>query len=193
MYVSAEWCAVHLAGEAFPSYGRLKVYNESHLYWEQIDLDDIIHDYVWIVKVSHGPYNKSELPEELQTEIQASITKITNQAKEKVPSADGSGNTANGDTVQTDEMTDNDDDPTVQIAIGTSFAVLVLLFIIGILTARKIKQKPSSYRRWDTVDYGRKFYSNVQDADIDTDDFEVDVTDGTLPTSKLLTDGQLPK
>ncbi|KAL5021265.1 hypothetical protein ScPMuIL_000420 [Solemya velum] len=190
-----DWCAVHIAERAYPSYGRLKVYNDSHLYWEQIGVNtDIIHDYVWIIKETHGPYNQSALPEELQTKVQDSITKITNQEKAlNAISAGGSQKTLDGETIKTEEMDDDDDNNTMQIAIGTSFAVFVLLFIIGIVTARKIKQKPSSYRRWDTVDYGRKFYSNVQDADIDTDDFEVDVTDGTLPTSKLLTEEQACK
>ena len=40
-------------------YGRLKVFNSTHIRWQQvIALEDEVEDEQWIVKYRHGPYGE---------------------------------------------------------------------------------------------------------------------------------------
>ena len=51
------WSAYHSWAPGEHGYGRLKVFNATHIRWEQvIALSQIVEDEIWIVKHYHGPY-----------------------------------------------------------------------------------------------------------------------------------------
>jgi len=67
----------------------------------------------------------------------------------------------------------------IKVIVGVSFGVFVVLFLCVVCIVKRCRKRPKSYRRWETLDYGKKFYTNLKHDDKDMDDFEVDVTDGT--------------
>ena len=56
-FCSGPWSAYRSWSPGKHGYGRLKVFNGTHIRWEQvIALSDTVEDEVWIVKNYHGPY-----------------------------------------------------------------------------------------------------------------------------------------
>lgn len=188
-----DWSAFRSALPAFDSFGRLKIYNATHLYWEQIAVNTSkMIDNIWLVQNSHGPFKGEKLTKEVTNKIEEhkeetnKIIAATNQGHSKPEAETPESNKVGSVNYLADKKT--------KIVVGVSAGVLVIIIILTIALICRIRQrKPRKYRRWEqTVDYGRKFYSSyehVGNNEKDTDDFEVDVTDGNLPTSKLLNDG----
>ena len=53
------WSAYRSWKPATHGYGRLKVFNSTHIRWEQvIALENVVEDEIWIVKHHHGPYEE---------------------------------------------------------------------------------------------------------------------------------------
>jgi hypothetical protein len=52
------WSAFRAAGVEYYGYARLEVHNETHIYWDQIQIleNDKILDSVWIQQENHGPF-----------------------------------------------------------------------------------------------------------------------------------------
>jgi hypothetical protein len=153
-----------------------------------------------IVQENHGPFKQQKLSHEVTQKIENIKEKEKEQIKNKNPSApkhDGStGNTAGSDksigTGQKIKEMLSHVDKRIAIGVSSGVGALIILIVIIVVVKKKRTAKSSKYRRWDDkVDYGRKFYSSynhVDSGEKEADDFEVDVSDGNLPTSKLLTD-----
>ena len=54
---TANCSAVRISSEALNSFGRLKVTNATHLYWEQRLFNGTVLDQLWITQNVHGPFN----------------------------------------------------------------------------------------------------------------------------------------
>lgn len=55
-YISDSWSAFTSGEGSLNSYGRLHVFNSSHLYYEQVKVGDRqLLDSVWIIQSRHGP------------------------------------------------------------------------------------------------------------------------------------------
>lgn len=74
-----------------------------------------------------------------------------------------------------------------RIIIGASCAFVGLVLLIVFISVRKCKRRSKVTRRWEQMDinYGKKFYNKAPDKEEDND-FEIDMSDGTEPTRKLL-------
>ncbi|KAL3860473.1 hypothetical protein ACJMK2_010596 [Sinanodonta woodiana] len=175
----ADWSAFHIGNKSFNSYGKIVVTNRTHLYWEQISVaDGQVLDSIWISQTNHGPFDKAKLTVDIMEKIDESIKKeqIITQANSKPKTTDTS--VAKGDE---GSFFNN---VSTRIALGAGFGGLFFVFFATVCIVHRCKKKRSkNYRRWETLDYGRKFYSNVKNGEKDTDDFESEVSDGT---SKLL-------
>lgn len=160
---------------SFNSYGRLKAYNSTHLYWEQVAVfGGTVLDSIWITQSSHGPFSNAGLSDDEKQQINDKI-KIDEQEKHKLLLKPAT----TGDSL-TQKVTNAIKGADIKLVVGVSFGVFVLLFLMVVCIVRRCNRKrPKSYRRWEQLDYGKKFYSTVKNDDKDTDDFEVDVTDGT--------------
>ncbi|XP_065915755.1 uncharacterized protein [Dysidea avara] len=84
------WSAYRSWSPGKHGYGRLKVFNGTHIRWEQvIALSDTLEDEVWIVKNYHGPYEgyplgSSDLEENNDVEETRSLPNICHSAIEKM-------------------------------------------------------------------------------------------------------------
>ena len=188
-----------MGNKAFNSFGRLKVINTSHIFWEEVAvISGQVLDSVMIQQEDHGPFKESTLNPDVSQEIEKK------KEKEKQEQKTNNQNSA----TDVNQPTQSDDvgkfgrmpgqikemlshvNKTVVVAVASGCGVLIILIIVLIVVKKK-RGKPKAYRRWDEkVDYGRKYYSSyshVDNGDAAVDDFEVEVTDGNLPTSKLLT------
>ncbi|XP_033754057.1 acid phosphatase type 7-like isoform X2 [Pecten maximus] len=200
----SDWSAFRMDTIAFNSFGRLKVKNASHLYWEQVSVKDShVLDSIWITQNFHGPFHKAELETDKAKKIEDKVKDEsvinTDTASHQVVNSpqDGphisSGDTNSPDTSISERARSMLESTNVRLALGIGGGVLVLVVIITIVILQKQKRKARKYRRWDeTVDYGRKFYSSgysqVHHGEKDTDEFEVEVNEPSAATAKLLTE-----
>ncbi|OWF35634.1 acid phosphatase type 7-like isoform X2 [Mizuhopecten yessoensis] len=204
----SEWSAFRMDIKAFNSFGRLKVYNATHLYWEQVLVKDSkVLDSIWVTQDLHGPFHKAQLDTDKAKKIEdkekdnsvINTDSKTNTASHEEANSPhsgpdvSSGDTNSPDTSISDRARSMLESTNVRLALGIGGGILVLVVIITIVILQKQKKKARKYRRWDeTVDYGRKFYSSgyshVQGGEKDTDEFETEVNDPSAPTSKLLTE-----
>lgn len=167
---------------SFNSYGRLKVYNSTHMYWEQVAVfgGDIL-DSIWIEQDSHGPFKQSKLQPEQKEKITEQIKKEEVIKQNRKPKPETTGDTL------TEKVTKAFKSVDIKLIVGVSFGVFFILFLTVVCVCRRCRSRPKSYRRWESLDYGKKFYTNLKNEEKETDDFEVEVTDGT---TKLI-DNQL--
>lgn len=193
------WSALRIGGEGLNSFSRIKVYNTTHLMWEQISpKDKKVLDSIWIIQERHGPFIAPK-PKEPISKPKVNIegdTPVSNKDEsEKIPSkatdtasATGNENTSGKPSSSVVEFFDQTSN---KVLVGVGVGIISLALIISVVVLIKKKQRIRSYRRWDaTVDYGRKFYSaysQVGKDEKDGSDFEVDSTEGN-PSSKLLAD-----
>ncbi|XP_076109731.1 acid phosphatase type 7-like [Mytilus galloprovincialis] len=193
------WSALRIGGEGLNSFSRMKVYNTTHLMWEQISpKDKKVLDSIWIIQERHGPFIAPK-PKEPISKPKVNIegdTPVSNKDEsEKIPSkatdtasATGNENTSGKPSSSVVEFFDQTSN---KVLVGVGVGIISLALIISVVVLIKKKQRIRSYRRWDaTVDYGRKFYSaysQVGKDEKDGSDFEVDSTEGN-PSSKLLAD-----
>ncbi|XP_060563961.1 acid phosphatase type 7-like isoform X2 [Ruditapes philippinarum] len=168
------WSAFRMDNKSFNSYGRLKIFNATHLYWEQVAvLNGEVLDSVWITQEHHGPFSHATLPEDKKNKITEQKQKDT-IVQNNMPKPETTGDTL------TKKVTEAIKGADTKVIVGVSFAVFVVIFLLIVCIIRQCtKKRTKSYRRWETLDYGKKFYSNLKSDDKDADDFEVDVTDGT--------------
>ena len=160
---------------SFNSYGRLKVFNDTHLFWEQVAVfGGAVLDSIWVTQDTHGPFSKAELTPDEKQEIDSKIKQDEEQKHKLLPKP-----ATTGDSI-TQKVTKAIKGADIKLVVGVSFGAFVLVFLMIVCIVRRCNRKrPKSYRRWEQLDYGKKFYSTVKNEDKDTDDFEVDVTDGT--------------
>lgn len=172
--VNESWSAFRMDNKSFNSYGRLKVYNTTHLFWEQVAVfGGEVLDSIWITQESHGPFSHTSLPEDQKSKIEEQIE------TDKIKQNSMSKPETTGDSI-TEKVTKAIQGADIKLIVGISFGVFVLLFLLIVcIVKRCCRRKTKSYRRWETLDYGKKFYTNLKNDEKDTDDFEVDVTDGT--------------
>ena len=168
---------------SFNSYGKLKVYNSTHLYWEQVAVfgGDVL-DSIWIIQESHGPFRPTNLQPEVkqQIEVQIEKDKVVQKTLEEQRKP-----TKTGISDLTEKVTNAIKGADTKLIIGVSFGIFVVVFVLVVCIVRRCRKRPKSYRRWETLDYGKKFYTNVKSDEKEADDFEADVTDGR---TKLLTE-----
>ena len=166
---------------SFNSFGRLKIYNSTHVYWEQVSVIGYkVLDSIWIIQNSHGRFSQIGLQPDQKEQIVEQIKKEEEVKSKKKPKP-----TTTGDSI-TVTVTKAIKGADTKVIVGVSFGVFVILFLLIVCIIRRCQRKrPKSYRRWENVDYGKKFYTNLKSEEKDGDDFEVDVTDGT---TKLIED-----
>lgn len=181
MALNETWSAFRMDDKALNSYARLKVYNATTLYWEQVAVfGGAVLDSIWVTQESHGPFSSSAFQGEQKVKIDEQI-KVDEQNLEKHNLRQKPETT--GDTFK-DKVSKVIQGADIKVIIGVSFAVFILVFLLVVCIVRACSgRRTKSYRRWDSLDYGKKFYSNVKTDDTNVDDFEVDVTDGR---SKLI-------
>lgn len=162
--------------KSFNSYGRLKAYNSTHLFWEQVAvLTGEVLDSIWIVQEFHGPFTQTSLPEDQKNKIKEQKEK-DDVIKNRIPKPETTGDTL------TEKVSKAIKGADIKLIVGVSFAVFVVLFLMIVCIVRRCccnKRRSKSYRRWETLDYGKKFYTNLKNEDKEGDDFEVEVSDGT--------------
>ncbi|WAR12751.1 ACP7-like protein [Mya arenaria] len=173
----ATWSAFRMDNRSLNSFGRLKVDNSSHLYWEQVAVfGGEVLDSIWITQESHGPFSHNTLPADQQDKIREQ-TEVDEQNIDKHnlrPKPETTGDTL------TEKVSKAIKGADVRVIIGISFGAFVVLFLLIVCIVKSCSgRRVKSYRRWETLDYGKKFYSTVKNDDKEADDFEVDVTDGT--------------
>ncbi|XP_046560041.1 acid phosphatase type 7-like [Haliotis rubra] len=174
------WSAFRRDNGSLNSYGRLEIVNSTHALWEQKSaMDHDLMDSIWIVQENHGPFKTEELPANLTKEIE-----------ETIEATGGKPTFSETETVDTNSAIVEDDNKQ-RMAIGIAFGCLVAVVLIVVIAVKKCRRKRKAVRRWEQMDfnYGKKFYSPAKDLDKELDnDFEIDMSDGTLPTTKLLSD-----
>lgn len=196
----SDWSAFRMDIKAFNSYGRLKVYNVTHLYWEQVSVKDShVLDSIWITQEYHGPFHKAELETDKAKKIEDKVkdeTVINSDVPvHQVINSNGPdiSSGVGPDKSITEKARSMLQSTNIRLALGIGGGVLGLVIVITILILQKQKRKARKYRRWDeTVDYGRKFYSSgysqVHNGEKDTDEFEAEVNEPSGATVKLLTE-----
>ncbi|ESO86581.1 hypothetical protein LOTGIDRAFT_167105 [Lottia gigantea] len=177
-----EWSAFHLTNGT-KSIGSLQVINETHIQYDQITADSKVLDTFWIVQENHGPFQREKLPEKVEEKIEETIKKNG----EKPVYADKNTENEKDNLYETDKHQ--------RIYIGVAFGCLFVVIVVFIVVIRSCRRKQRTSRRWESMDfnYTKKFYStpkaNGSSKMIDDDtDFEIDMTDGNLATTKLLDD-----
>nr|KAG5709051.1 hypothetical protein BaRGS_004690 [Batillaria attramentaria] len=167
-----------------PGYGRLLVINSTHAHWEFRSgpgEEDVV-DSVLLVQEHHGKFQLSDLPQDVEQEIDQHL--VANGGKPGVLDVDDP---------ERDKEHMLDADAMRRIVIGASFGgVIGLVLIILLIMKLRRRGKRRVARRWDSMDYkyGKtKLYApgNDDDDEVDDDnDFEVDIPDGSLQTTKLI-------
>lgn len=195
-FIIDSWSALRL-GDKGNSFSRLKVYNSSHLFWEQVSSKNkTVLDSIWIVTEHHGAFIAPPLPPKptpAPTPKPSVSVKGGDNPNKATDTASNIGNNDNTDTSSGSpgSMKTFFDETSNKVLVGLGIAVVTLILILSVVIIVKKKQRIRSYRRWDaTVDYGRKFYSSYSQVgkdDKEGSDFEVDSTEGN-PSSKLLTE-----
>lgn len=169
---------------SFNSYGRLKVFNSTHLFWEQVAIEGgKVLDSIWVVQESHGPFHHDNLQPEVEEKIKVKIEEDKKISQEK--EEENKKPTKTGFSDLKEKVTKAIKGADTKLIIGVSFGAFVILFLLIVCIVRRCRKRPKSYRRWETLDYGKKFYTNVKGDEKEADDFEADVNDGR---TKLLTE-----
>lgn len=174
--ISAKWTAFRQSEGSLNSYGKFTVYNESHLFWEQIQNGDIL-DSIWVVKEQHTTNNVSK---EFKQKV---IDKVMEQFPEMTTNSDLS-NFGPSD----DDLADDAYLHLIVIALSIGGA-LALIFIMAYIVIRNHRKKGVTVKHWnDNVYVKKSFYRNIKNLENELMCDDLDVSDGTLPTSKLLSE-----
>lgn len=176
------WSAYRLANESVLTYGRLKIVNASILEYEQVNINNgNIVDSFKIVQSNHGQFSTASLPPNVSAEIDKEI--VDAGGKPGILNIEEINVTTPKSKIA--ELLEGDNRN--RIIIGSSCGALFLVVIIAVFSAKKCRRKSKVARRWEQMDinYGKKFYTKAPDKDEDND-FEIDMSDGTEPTRKLL-------
>lgn len=172
----AKWTAFRQSEGSLNSYGKFTVYNESHLFWEQIQNGDIL-DSIWVVKEQHTTNNVSK---EFKQKV---IDKVMEQFPEMTTNSDLS-NFGPSD----DDLADDAYLHLIVIALSIGGA-LALIFIMAYIVIRNHRKKGVTVKHWnDNVYVKKSFYRNIKNLENELMCDDLDVSDGTLPTSKLLSE-----
>uniref|UniRef100_A0A0B7ASY5 Purple acid phosphatase n=1 Tax=Arion vulgaris TaxID=1028688 RepID=A0A0B7ASY5_9EUPU len=177
------WSAFRYTNDSALTYGRLQIINASILIYEQIHTTNgSVVDSFEIIQEKHGLFSTAKLPLNISAEID----------KERVDSGGKSGVLNIEEVGASDSKSKLSDllegDNKVRLIIGVSCAAFAFAVVITIIFVKVMKKKKKVARRWEHMDinYGKKFYSKAPEKDEDND-FEIDMSDGTEPTRKLLT------
>lgn len=175
-YYLAKWTAFRQSEGSLNSYGKFTVYNESHLFWEQIQNGDIL-DSIWVVKEQHTTNNVSK---EFKQKI---IDKVMEQFPEMTTNSDLSNFGPSEDDLADDAYLH-----LIVIALSIGGA-LALIFIMAYIVIRNHRKKGVTVKHWnDNVYVKKSFYRNIKNLENELMCDDLDVSDGTLPTSKLLSE-----
>ncbi|CAL1541090.1 unnamed protein product [Lymnaea stagnalis] len=176
------WSAFRLSNDTMLTYGRLNIVNGSILDYEQVNIKDgSIVDSLRIVQGNHGQFSTASLPPNVSAEIDKEI--VDAGGKPGILNIEEINVTTPKSKIA--ELLEGDNRN--RIIIGASCGGFFLLVIIAVVATKKCRRKSKVARRWEQMDinYGKKFYSKAPDKDEDND-FEIDMSDGTEPTRKLL-------
>ncbi|BFZ12551.1 hypothetical protein BsWGS_15589 [Bradybaena similaris] len=176
------WSAFRYINDSVLTYGRLHIVNATNLTYEQINATDgSVIDSFDIFQEKHGQFSTSKLPPNISAEIDKE--RVDAGGKPGVLNIDEIG--AGDDKSRLSELLQGDNK--VRLIIGVSCAAFAAVAVIIIIFVKTIRRKKKVTRRWEHMDinYGKKFYSKAPEKDEDND-FEIDMSDGTEPTRKLL-------
>ncbi|KAK7500302.1 hypothetical protein BaRGS_00008525, partial [Batillaria attramentaria] len=160
-----EWTALRLGNGSLNSYGRLRVANSTHLYWEQRSVEgNALLDSLWLVQQHHGKFD-----------AESGVLDVRDPEDEK------------------DEVVARDE--TTRLAIGISFGIIFFILVLVAVVTRLCRRKPYRVpRSWETanIDYGRKSYAPVvaEEDEDDQVDFEIDMADSRKIHAKRLVNGK---
>lgn len=170
------WTAFRQSQGSLNSYGKFTVYNESHIFWQQIQNDSVL-DSVWIVKDKHTTNNVSN---EFKQKV---IKKVMEQFPETTTHSDLSNFGPSAE--------DKADDAYLHlmvIALSVGGA-LALIFIMAYIVVRNHRKKGVTVKHWnDNVYVKKSFYRNIKNLENELMCDDLDVSDGSLATSKLLSE-----
>lgn len=179
------WSAFRVDNETRPGYGRLHVINSTHAQWEfrSGPGEAGLIDSLLLVQEVHGKFQLSDLPKDVSQEIDQHLV-----------AAGGKPGVLNVDDPERDKQQMLSADVMQRIVIGSAFGgIIVLVFIVVIIMKLRSRGSKRVARRWDSMDYkyGKtKLYAPGNDDDFDDDkddnDFEVDIPDGSMQTTKLI-------
>ncbi|XP_059171125.1 acid phosphatase type 7-like [Physella acuta] len=177
---SPVWSAFRQENDTSLSFGRLTVLNASIVDYEQISMKDgSVIDSFRISQEKHGQFKTETLSPNISAEIDKNIAASGGQP--------GNLNVEDnpGHKSKIAELLEGDNRN--RIIIGASCAFVGLILLIVFISVRKCKRRSKVTRRWEQMDinYGKKFYNKAPDKEEDND-FEIDMSDGTEPTRKLL-------
>ncbi|GFO41119.1 purple acid phosphatase [Plakobranchus ocellatus] len=180
-----KWCAFRYTNRSVMSYGRLHIVNASFAEYEQVDAEsNEVFDSFVIIQGKHGQFSIEDLPENVSATIDKNIKDAG--GKPGVLNIEEIGNTQENSRIQKLLQGDNRN----RLIIGVVAGVVIVVAFIVIITVRRFRKRRRTTRRWEHMDinYGKKFYSKAPDKDEDND-FEIDMSDGTEGTTKLLNSG----
>ncbi|XP_036366285.1 acid phosphatase type 7 isoform X3 [Octopus sinensis] len=186
---TGNWTAFRQSGFSLDSYGRFTVYNCTHLFWEQVqDGKDL--DSIWIVK---GEHTKNNVSKELQKKI---IKNVMDQLATTTPKATtppiavGTHVKANGSqhSVLSSPFLKGKSSQTLIISLSAvGGCILILITVCMVIRSNRNKSSPVS--SWNDGGFvKRSFYRNIKNLENDIMSEELDMHDGSLPTSKLLSE-----
>ncbi|XP_055891596.1 acid phosphatase type 7-like [Biomphalaria glabrata] len=174
------WSAFRFVNESVLTVGRLRVVNASVLEYEQVNVQDssVIDTFV-IQQEHHGQFSMQDLSSNIVAEVDKNIV-----------DAGGKPGHLNIDELKAPKSPVEallEGDTKLRIIIGGSCAGVAVILVSMFIFAKKCKRKSKSTRRWEQMDinYGKKFYTKAPEKDEDND-FEIDMSEGTEPTRKLL-------
>uniref|UniRef100_A0A0L8H6Z1 Purple acid phosphatase n=1 Tax=Octopus bimaculoides TaxID=37653 RepID=A0A0L8H6Z1_OCTBM len=186
---TGNWTAFRQSEFSLNSYGRFTVYNCTHLFWEQVqDGKDL--DSIWIVK---GEHTKNNVSKELQKKIIQTVMDQLASTTPKVttpPIAVGTHVTVNGSqhSVLSSPFLKGNSSQTLIISLS-AVGGCILILITVCMVIRSNRNKTSPVTSWNDGGFvKRSFYRNIKNLENDIMTEEMDMHDGSLPTSKLLSE-----
>uniref|UniRef100_A0A0L8H5I1 Purple acid phosphatase n=1 Tax=Octopus bimaculoides TaxID=37653 RepID=A0A0L8H5I1_OCTBM len=186
---AGNWTAFRQSEFSLNSYGRFTVYNCTHLFWEQVqDGKDL--DSIWIVK---GEHTKNNVSKELQKKIIQTVMDQLASTTPKVttpPIAVGTHVTVNGSqhSVLSSPFLKGNSSQTLIISLS-AVGGCILILITVCMVIRSNRNKTSPVTSWNDGGFvKRSFYRNIKNLENDIMTEEMDMHDGSLPTSKLLSE-----
>ncbi|KAH3774973.1 hypothetical protein DPMN_176368 [Dreissena polymorpha] len=125
--------AFRMDGKALNSYSRLKVYNATTLYWEQVAVfGGAVLDSIWVTQESHGSFSSSAFQGEQKVKIDEQI-KVDEQNLEKHNLRQKPETTGDAFKVKVSKVIQGAD---IKVIIGVSFAVFILVFLLVVCIVR---------------------------------------------------------
>ncbi|XP_005096461.1 acid phosphatase type 7 isoform X2 [Aplysia californica] len=176
------WVAKRITNFTEPSYGRLRIFNSTVAKYEQVAFEDgSVLDTFSIFQEKHGQFSTESLSPNITAEINQEI--LDAGGKPGVLNIDEIGHTDIKSKIT--EMLKGDNK--TRLIIGVSAGSFIIAVLVIICIVRRVRRRRRVTRRWEQMDinYGKKFYSKAPDKDEDND-FEIDMSEGTEPTRKLL-------